>query len=82
VELLRGEGLALRYGVEPAGPRDAAPSCNAIDFDPGKVPVTLRQPGGEEEPLAGFSGQAVTTSEIYPEPERSCVRYDEAVVQG
>jgi len=78
---LRGEGLPLRYGVEPEGRRDKAPSCNVIEFDSGTVLVTLRQPGGEEESLARFSGQAVATSEIYPEPKRS-VRYDEAPVQG
>lgn len=56
-----------------------APSYNVIEFDSDKVLVTLRQPGGEEEPLARFSRQAVTTSEIYPELERF-VRYDEAPV--
>lgn len=38
--------------------------------------VTLRQPGGAEEPLANFSSSPMTTSEIYPKLERF-VRYDE-----
>jgi 3',5'-cyclic AMP phosphodiesterase CpdA len=54
-----------------------APSYNVIEFDEEKVEVTLRQPGGGEEPLARFSRRAVTTSEIFPELERF-VRYDEA----
>jgi 3',5'-cyclic AMP phosphodiesterase CpdA len=56
-----------------------APSYNVIEFGPEEVLVTLRQPGGEEEPLARFSRRAVTTSEIYPELERF-VRYDEGPV--
>lgn len=53
------------------------PSYNVIDFGFDKVEVTLRQPGGGQEPLARFSRQAKTTSEIYPELKRF-VRYDEA----
>lgn len=41
---LQGEGLPLRYGVEPEDRRDKAPACNVIEFDSGKVLVTLRQP--------------------------------------
>ncbi|HET7478654.1 MAG TPA: metallophosphoesterase [Rubrobacteraceae bacterium] len=55
------------------------PSYNVIDFGPDKVEVTLRHPGGEQEPLARFSRRAVTTSEIYPELDRF-VRYDEVPV--
>ncbi len=52
------------------------PSYNVIEFGTDKVEVTLRQPGGGQEPLARFSRQATTTSEIYPELSRF-VRYDE-----
>jgi len=55
------------------------PSYNVIEFDHEKVSITLRRPGGEEEPLARFSSRPVTTSEIYPELERF-VRYDELPV--
>ena len=56
-----------------------APSYNVVEFGNEEVLITLRQPGGGEEPLARFSRQAVTTSEIYPELERF-VRYDEGPV--
>ncbi len=52
------------------------PSYNSIDYDSERVRVTLRQPGGAEEPLADFSSNPTTTSEIYPKLERF-VRYDE-----
>ena len=55
------------------------PSYNVIELDSEKVRITLRQPGGEEEPFARFSSKPVTTSEIYPELERF-VRYDEVSV--
>jgi hypothetical protein len=55
------------------------PSYNVIDFDEEEVRITLKQPGGEEEPLARFSTRATTTSEIYPDLERF-VRYDEPPV--
>ncbi|MBA2440964.1 MAG: metallophosphoesterase [Rubrobacter sp.] len=58
-----------------------APSYNVIEFGTEKVAVNLRRPGEGEEPLASFSRQAVTTSEVFPELERF-VRYDKASMQG
>lgn len=52
------------------------PSYNVIEFDSERVGITLREPGkGEEEPLASFSREAVTTSEFYPAFDRF-VTYD------
>jgi 3',5'-cyclic-AMP phosphodiesterase len=55
------------------------PSYNVIDFDKEQVRITLRQPGGKQEPLARFSTRPVTTSEIFLPLERF-VRYDEPPV--
>lgn len=50
------------------------PSYNVIDLEPDEVRVTIRFPGGGEEPLARFARMPHTTSELYPSLERF-VRY-------
>lgn len=52
------------------------PSYNIVEFDEETVEITLKQPGGEEEPLASFSRKPVTTSEFHPALERF-VSYEE-----
>jgi 3',5'-cyclic AMP phosphodiesterase CpdA len=46
------------------------PSYNVIEFDEENVEVKLKQPGGEEEPLASFSRRPVTTSNFHPALDR------------
>ena len=56
------------------------PSYNVIQIDADEVRITMRQPAmgaAGEEPLARFTREVVTTSQLYPELERF-VRYDAA----
>lgn len=52
------------------------PSYNLIELDSESVRITLREPGGGEEPLASFSRHPARSSKFYPDLERY-VRYDE-----
>ncbi|WP_273888872.1 metallophosphoesterase family protein [Rubrobacter naiadicus] len=56
------------------------PTYNVIDLDEESVRVTLREPGGKEEPLASFARRAPSTSRFYPDIERY-VRYDKLPFQ-
>ncbi|MDQ3913048.1 MAG: metallophosphoesterase [Actinomycetota bacterium] len=51
------------------------PSYNIIELDTERVEITLKEPGKEEEPLASFSREPVTTSNFYPDFGRF-VKYD------
>ncbi|WP_119067234.1 metallophosphoesterase family protein [Rubrobacter indicoceani] len=64
-------GTVSSYRVRGTMP----PSYNVIEFDEEAVRITLRQPGGGEEPLAEFSRHPVTSSKFHPALERY-VRYE------
>ncbi len=51
------------------------PSYNVIDFGAEEITITLKEPGGNQEPLASFAREAVKTSRFHPGFDRY-VRYD------
>jgi Icc protein len=59
------------------------PSYNVIEIGDERVQVTMHKPGrrGEEEPLATFARESLSTSEFYPAFERF-VRFEKLPFMG